>query len=153
MLKTEKRVIDGLEITTTQLPALRSLGLFNKLGKVLAPALSSIPDTFSFEHTEVASLAPAFVTIFGAMEAGEAQALACNILESTNVELDGKVISLTDPRMVDLVFSGRLPTMFKAIAFVLEVNFSDFFKGALGQENQPAPEAKAESKSISNRKR
>lgn len=123
--KTEKKTIDGLEFTTTQLPAMKGLALGTRLGRALGPALAKASGLAGTQ--DVAELAPAIAALFSTLDGAEAQALTKDILISTQVEMEGKLISLNSTEMIDHVFTGRLGALLQALRFALEVNFSDFF--------------------------
>jgi hypothetical protein len=54
------------------------------------------------------------------------------IFEHTIVTVGQHAYDLTDQVQFDECFSGRLPVVYKAAAFALEVNFRDFFPGSKG---------------------
>lgn len=121
-LRTETRTIDGLDVTTTQLPAMRASVLFAKLGRIVGPALAQLGTT---------NLGGLVGLVFQNLSPADVPALTQEILASTTVLLDSKAVPLGQPGMIDLVFSeqGRLPALLKVLRFSLEVNYSDFFDG------------------------
>lgn len=123
--KTEKKTIGELEVTTTQLPAMKALALSTRLGRAIGPALASAAGLD--DGMNVSALAPAVAALFTTLDGAEAQALTKEILQSTTVVHDGKQIHLGDASMIDHVFTGRLADLFAVVRFALEVNFTDFF--------------------------
>ncbi len=123
--KTEKKTIDGLEFSTTQLTAMKGVALGTRLGRALGPALAKASGLAGTQ--DVAELAPAIGALFSTLDGVEAQALTKDILAATQVEYEGKLILLNTTEMIDHVFTGRLGTLLSVIRFALEVNFSDFF--------------------------
>ncbi len=137
MLKSETRTIDGLEVTTTQLPVLRAFALFTKLGKVLAPALARAADLQLDPDMDVSALAPALGELFAQLDPADATQLAHDVLISTSVVADGRITELSQSGAIDLVFGGRFLAFLKTMAFAIEVNFRDFFDGTLGSATLP----------------
>lgn len=128
-LKSESRNIDGLEVRSSQLPALRTLALSARLGRVAAPALSKMGGLTL--KSNVADLLPAIMDLCTRLEEGEIESLACEILAATSVQVDEgrgpKLIELNNRQAINGVFSGRFKTLLYVIMFALEVNYSDFF--------------------------
>ncbi|MGN6103659.1 MAG: phage tail assembly chaperone [Kofleriaceae bacterium] len=131
MLKQEQTVIDGMTFTTTQFPAVPAFTLFARLTKSVGPALGVV---FSADpKSEIAALAPALSSTLQNLDPDVVTALAIDVLKSTSVivNTDGgaKNLTLNSHENINLAFMGRLPTMFRAIAFAVRVNFGDFFVG------------------------
>lgn len=128
-LKTEIRTIDGLEVRSAQLPALRTLALSAKLGRVAAPALGRLGGLSL--RSSVADLIPAIMDLCSRLGEGEVESLATEILAATSVTVDDgkgpRLVTLNNRQAIDSVFSGRFRTMLYVIVFALEVNYSDFF--------------------------
>lgn len=139
-LTNDTRTIDGLEVRSTQLPALRTLALSARLGRVIAPAIDKAGG-LSFQSS-VTDMMPALADICTRLTEGEIETLACEILAATSVTLDeGKgprLITLNNRMAIDTVFSGRFKTMLLVLAFALEVNFADFFDGAPDDQTPPS---------------
>lgn len=150
-LKSDTRIIDGLEVRTSQLSALRSLALSARLGRVAAPALSALGAGHgSLKAAGGAMLIPALTDLCSRLSEGEIETLACDILASTSVVLDDgkgpRIIPLNSRQTIDLAFAGRFKTMLLVIGFALEVNYADFFDTAADEKSpSAAPEAKSAS--------
>lgn len=142
-LKTESRVIEGLSITCTQMPAMRSYSVFARLGKVLGPAigaLAGVDTEGGVENMDAQELAPALSALLGGLVDDEPLALA--LLQGMSVNANGAEILITDAAKVDLAFSGNFKAMLLALKFSLEVNYADFFVGGLAAlQNQKAKPA------------
>jgi len=132
-LRTETRDIEGIEITTTQLPPLRALALMPRLGKVIAPMLAL--DGVSMD-SDVRELVPALVQMLDTLSGDEATALTRALLASTTALLDGKMVQLNRDETLTMVFAGRLKAMVLAVAFAVGVNYGEFF--AKGPAASPA---------------
>lgn len=141
MLNKIDKVIDGLEVSTVQLPAMRSHRLLWRLGKV-APYVAAKLDFAKVDLNDFATLAPGVLELFGRLSVEESEALVKEILCATTVTLDGKAIALTTTEMIDHVFSGKLGALYVVVAFALMVNYGDFIAGALASQAS-APESKA----------
>jgi hypothetical protein len=148
-LKNDTRIIDGLEVRTSQLPALRSLALSARLGRVAAPALAALGASGGSLKGAGEALIPALTDLCSRLSEGEVESLACDILAATSVVIDDgkgpRVLTLNNRQMIDLAFAGRFKTMLLVIGFALEVNYADFFDTADGEKTSPsaAPGAKS----------
>lgn len=138
MLNKVDRVIDGLEVSTVQLPAMRAHRLFWRLGKV-APYVLARLDFSKVDLNDFATLAPGVLELFGRLSVEESESLIKEILCATTVTVDGKVIALTTTEMVDHVFSGKLGTLYVVVAMAIMVNYGDFIAGAFASRAS-APE-------------
>ena len=126
-LNVEIRTIDGLQVRTQQLPAMRSFALFVKLGKIIGPALTKAADLKNLSlDMDFKELAPIIGEFFSQIKPGEAEVLAQEILVGTVVVLDGSNEELINVGAIDKVFTGRFLTFMKVMAFALQVNFQDF---------------------------
>jgi len=72
--------------------------------------------------------------MFSALNPDDVPDLVVKILEGTAVlvpdDAGGRQISLNKRENVDVVFTGSLMMMFKAIGFALQVNYRDFRSGS-----------------------
>jgi hypothetical protein len=130
-LKQESREIDGIMITTTQLPPMRAFPLMAKLGKILAPALGAIGDIDP--ESDVKELGPALASLFGQLNEVDSTNLILEIFANTSAQSEGKLSPLNTDAMVNMVFAGKFVSMLNAMRFVLEVNFADFFAGGFAK--------------------
>lgn len=147
MLKTEKRVIGGLEVTTTQLPCRRAFALFARVGKVLGPALGDLDATTltAILSKDTAAIAGPLGKVFTALDTNDATDLACEVLAFTSVLVKKRGqpdqnLSLDQPEMIDIAFAGKLRVMLMAMWFALEVNYRDFFVEPAA-DGEPAEDA------------
>lgn len=129
-LRSETRDIDGMSMTTTQLPALRSLALMTRLSKIIAPALGYL-DGLDLK-SDISALGPALAALFAGLDGEQAQALAREILIASTIVIDGRMVALSDGTMIDHAFSGKMKSFLGALKFALEVNYSDFLGGNKG---------------------
>jgi len=144
-LKSESTVIDGIELMTTQLPGLDSFELLARLGKLFAPAIGALAPLLGGEggmdkllSSDVSTLGPALTLMFAQLGGGEAQSLARAIFVSTTARDGGKLIPLNTEGNINLVFSGSVKTLISAMAFVVKVNYADFFDAASSAQTKLA---------------
>lgn len=126
-----------LTCTTTQLPALQAFKLLAKLGKLMGPALGALKGVKLTQ--DKSKLVPALTTLLAGLDPDDSEALVVQILAGTIAIHGGKVVELKQAA-IDSVFGGRLILLFQVMAFALEANFADFFRGlAPGGGEAPAP--------------
>ena len=131
------REIDGSVWTTVLFPGRQSLRLFRQLTALGAEPLQSAADTIANsvpgidEDISVAEILRVLGGVVGFagkladnMSDEEFEALAERLLSLT--KCDGSKIAFDD------LFQGRLPTLLKVLAFVVEVNFAGPFAASLG---------------------
>jgi len=142
-LRTETREIAGVEVTSTQFPAMRSLRLMTRLGKVLAPLLGGLDgvDLKTLKMTsqiDLSALGRALSAAFVQLAEQDAAQLALDILASSVALVDGRRVELTSTAKIDGVFDGNLKGLLGAIRFAVEVNYGDFFSGAAPDADTPS---------------
>ena len=148
MRTSDKRTIDGLEFTTTMLPARRASRLGARLLRLAGPVLKKLGGIKMGD--DVGQLIPALFVLFESVSDDELESLQAEILCGTSVKMSlpgekkPRNVDMVDGDMIDLVFTGRLATMYKAMKFAVEVNFSDFFdvlrNAAAKRKGSAAPE-------------
>lgn len=142
--RTETKVIDGLEVKTTQLPAMRGLALYSRLGRVDMP----VPILATLDRDSSAPLEVGF----SHMPHDEVAALVREILASTHCTHGGKITPLGSDDAIIRVFSGNLKQLLAVCWFAVQVQFADFFAAAsdTASASDEAPaETAEESPSIS----
>lgn len=133
-LKTETKDIDGLGVTCTQFPAMRSSELLARLLKVIGPSLGVLMRLDP--NTELDRAGVELVAGLSSLKPEELPGLISKVLEMTAVRVPdesggaGAVISLDKKENLDIVFSGRMLTMFKVAGFAIQVNYRDFASGS-----------------------
>ena len=129
-LKTESLELDGITFSTTQFGAMRAFKLMARLIKQVGPAMGAL--TGAEATTELSTMGPALVGALESLDPDEAARLLLDILAGTSALVDGKnmdFIGKTAQSNFDIVFTGRLGTMFKVVGAALQLNYSDFFAG------------------------
>jgi hypothetical protein len=129
-LKTETREIGSLQVTTTQLPAMRALGLMPVLSGVLGPALANLVTVD--RKADATSLAPTFAAMFGRLDAAALQSLARDLLAGSSAVINGKNVSLGDDSGINAAFSGSPFHLLQAMWFAVEINFIGPLRDGLG---------------------
>jgi len=122
MLKLESRDVGDVQVTVQQFAVMRASQLGARLFKLVGPAFSSMvgADLDS-------DLAPALQMFCAGLDPDEVPSLFTAILAGTTAEIDGKKIPLSSASNIDLVFSGKMTALYRALGFALEVNFASFF--------------------------
>lgn len=131
-LKTEEREIDGLLVTTTQLPPVRALVLSKRLLPIVAPIIAA----GQLEQVDGAALGEALESL----EDSAVVQLLLRTLAGTVVRVDGEQRALANEDAINGVFAGRFTTMLRVAWFAIEVNF---FPGGVGELLASAPKSKA----------
>lgn len=137
MLTTREDTVDGMVVTSTQLPAMRAMKLIHRLGKAMAPLVAAIKGKDG--------LGPALQALFQSLPEAEWEGLIRELLANTVV--DGKPLFMNGSGAnFDLVMGGRIGSVFKLLKLSLEVNYQDFLSdllasGALGQVKAKSSEA------------
>jgi len=152
MIQTKRKTIDGHEITVTTHPGRRlnqlKVRLIKLLGLTILKALASLFDStkdagiqgkkisttvrkaaarFIENDIRLTEIAQAFESLEERLDPLEYESLIMEIFAFTNVQNGKKSIALSDPQAFDDIFSGNMLLMYKIIAYVIEVNFTDFF--------------------------
>lgn len=123
--KTETRTIDGIDITISQLPVWDAL----ELSAQILNALDLTQDVSSLARPNLLL----FLRVCKTLPPEEVRKLVASLLRGARAlytEKAGdqaKYVELTDPRIVEKVFYGKLPTLLKVAFFSVEVNFLSFF--------------------------
>jgi hypothetical protein len=118
--KVETRQIEGSNYVVTQMPPLAALRMQAKLLKMLAPGLGKLDMKADMKSEDM-------VGVFGAIVANmnEDEAVATVVELCKCAAKDGTKIT-----NFDIAFSDcPVGTPLKVAAFVLEVNYKDFFDG------------------------
>lgn len=131
-IRTEERVIDGTWFQVTQLPPMRSTLLVNRLAKSAGPALLSAVAEGKVDELDARSVIQGFAKLLQNLSDDDLKAIITELLAVSFAELpQNKERVPIMPHMFDEVFADRMPTMFKVLAFALEVNYRSFFGGAV----------------------
>lgn len=134
MIETKEKEIDGMTVMVTQFPASEGFKLFTKLMSVVSPVLGEAANVAKGGNVldakvDLESIGKALQSAVGSMNETEWLAFVKRMFADTRV--DAK--ELKDG--IDIVFAGKYMTMFKVLAFVIEVNYQDFWQ-ALNEEGQ-----------------
>jgi len=131
-VKTERKMIDDLDVQVTQIAAMPSLDLLAKLGDLVGPAMAQIAGLLPGENSpgqiNAAALSPVVESIFQQIGKQGIRPVLSSILSCVVVWEEGKSLPLSDEKVVNGVFTGRLLTLAQVVRFSLEVNYGDFFE-------------------------
>lgn len=122
MQRTETRVFDDLAITVQQLPAMRAVKLSRRLIQIAAPAVTALKDL----SADASVLGEAISNALAEFSEKDLEALIKDLLETATVEQEGRIAKVMP--LFDELFRGKVFTLYKVLAFALEVNFADFFE-------------------------
>jgi hypothetical protein len=138
MIKTEEKTIDGVRYQVTQFPAMEALRVQTQLLKVAGPALAAIFSGVRSGDGAKAKmefspifLAAALEKLSDKLNEDELERLVLRLLAGARImEQNGGPFDGPNGRVLfNMHFAGKLATLWKVIAFVLEVNYQDFFDG------------------------
>ncbi len=150
MFEAKSKEIHGINFKVVPFPAVTALRLKVHLLKILGPAFGRLLGSFkgigkgNVADAEIdgAALAGALEELFAQVSENEFIDLLQKLFSGVSCELkseDKKVlINFGDDfeTKMDLVFQGKLFTIYPVILFVLEVNFPDFFGQMAGIGNR-----------------
>lgn len=126
MVETKTRSIDGMTFGVTQLPAIRGLRLFNRLGRVLAPALARAAGSQAGGEVDLGGLAGALDLLFSKLSDDELEGITRELLWNATVE--GRPLL----QEMDATLGGKVGTLLKLVGFAVEVNYGGFFAALRG---------------------
>ena len=136
MIQSKHKVIDGVEYTVTQFPARRGFKLKLTLAKKLLPGMSRLLDTgapiSSLMDTDVSggNVVTARQSALESVNEEEAISLIMELLSMTRRSTkEGRGGVEMTAELIDIEYAGNYLALYKVLGFVLEVNYSDFFKG------------------------
>lgn len=126
--KFKEKTISDSTYRVNQFVGTTSFKMLVEVTKLLGPGLASLPklipkDGSSILDSDTNILGEAIQVMMGKLDPTANLDLIIRLLASTSC--DNSDINL---QTFDLVFQGKMLTLFKVIMFVLEVNYSDFLK-------------------------
>lgn len=130
MQRTQERNIDGIAYVCSQFPATKGLKMLHRVGRFISGPLSALAGDLkpgqkvSALDMSTESLGKAIEAFFDSCDENTFENTVKDLLTSTTRE--GRPINF------DIDFAGQLGHLMKVLAFVLEVNFKDFFSGIGG---------------------
>lgn len=130
MQRTQEKIIGENTYTVTQFPATKSLKMLHRVGKYISAPLAKlagdIKPNASIMNSEVTTeaLGGAVQAFFDSCDENTFEQTVKDLLTSTT--RNGKAINF------DLDFCGSIGELMKVLAFILEVNYKDFFSGIGG---------------------
>jgi hypothetical protein len=124
MIEPHRRTIDGFDFELTPLPAWASLETFPRITKFLSPVVDGLGDVGGDRTMALKGVAKAIQGLSSSNPA-ELKALTQKLLESCLITYEGKQVRLLT--IFDIAMQARLLTVFKVLAWAVEVNYQDFF--------------------------
>jgi hypothetical protein len=126
--KTEDKTIDGLLVTTTQLPPMLALVLSKKLLPIMAPLITAGGgDGVDIGKLDLSS----FTGALGSVSDAEFQRLVTQVLSNTSCRFDNENVHLGNEDAINRVFAGRFGALLQTLWFAIGVNFFPTGGGAL----------------------
>jgi hypothetical protein len=123
-METMQRTINGRIYSVSQMPTFKALDVFEILSATIGPGIAAIASLgLDGDVTKVAE------ALFAKLGGGKLKALANQLLDGALVEENGKTSAMLTG--FDLRYAGKLFEVFQVMAFVVEVNYKDFFDGVL----------------------
>lgn len=133
--KTKKRDIDSLEVHVTEMDAFaaQDLGLLlaqecldtvGGLGAFFSGGLEG----FARSQEDVSTFVTAVVAGMRKLNGKKLRELQMQILATTQVVVDGKIITLDSVNNAKEVFGPRLGLLWEVVAFAIEVLYADFIE-------------------------
>lgn len=130
MIATRDKLINGHTYSVTQFPARHAFMLKARLAKLLGPALAEIlaslngvsKESILSADIDLSAISAALNKLLGAVDEQSTMDLILKLLSCTR--MDGKEIT---EQLFDIEFAGNLSDVYKVLAFVIEVNYGDFF--------------------------
>ena len=131
--KTESKIIGGLEYKVSQLGAIKGRTAFLRLVKALGPVVGGLVDPKGAPRQSLD-----LADMFGKLALTDADlTYFCDIFSEKTFVVKGSQMPRLD-NVFDDHFAGRYLDMVQWLAFCVQVNFADFFGGALIAAVDPA---------------
>jgi hypothetical protein len=138
MYETKETEIDKFKVKVTQWPARKAFKQKLKLIKIFGPSLAEIFSGYKSRKSDsqeesseidMSKVGLAIRMLFEKLNEDEMLSLILELFSSTRIN-DRE---LTESEF-DMIFAGKIFSVYKIIGFVLEVNFGSFFeKGGIGK--------------------
>lgn len=129
-IETQSKLIDGVEYSVTQLPARRALKLKAKLIK----SFGSVFASFISNGKDPDNLAKAIQLFSQSIDENQFESIIVELLSTARKR--GHELT---PSTIDTEFAGDIAGIYKVSAYVIEVNYANFFTmmgiGSLFQED------------------
>lgn len=130
MRNKNEKTIDGITLTVTQLPAMKSMKFFREVVDTFGPALTSLGDLSDGGDTDIAMFKPVIQSLMMSLSEEKLEMMTRKLLGDSLVLTEGKYIGLfAGEGIFDVIFQGKVFTIFKFLRFALEVNYGDFIEG------------------------
>lgn len=136
-LKVVEREIDGVELRCTQFESLVALSLLPRVSVLSAYTLKRAKEMGVSGDETLEALLPVVFDVAVGLTSEEMQTLARDTLAATEVKMNGTWVWLKGDKAINLAFAGKLPALFRAILFAVEVNFLSFFAVAQPGKRDP----------------
>lgn len=149
MREPQTKEIDGIAFTVRPLSGMKGTTFLPRLNKVLGPALGAL--AASRGVLDASALKDALVALGDRLDEKEMEHIVRTLLGDCNFQPTDGSAGGALMSTFDIVMQGRPETVYKLLAFALEVNYSGFFPvlaslgarfGAGGPSTSPTPSPK-----------
>lgn len=117
----QSKIINGTSWEVTPWNAMHGIKMQARLARMLGPALSAASGTTSIMEADVTGIVSA---LFSALDEDKMPAIISDLLHGTRV--DGK--DITSTAVFNEQFAANYAEMYQGLAFILTVNFGNFFE-------------------------
>lgn len=147
MRNKNEHTIDGVTLIITQLPAMKSMKFFREVVETFGPTLTSLGNVTDLGSSELSVFKPVIESLMTNLSEEKLERMTKTLLGEALALHEGKYLSLSNTGVFDLVFQGKVFTIFKFLRYALEVNYGDFIEGftgsnplgALGSQSESLP--------------
>lgn len=129
LLKTKTEIIDGYEVTGTQLPAIQAWKLKAKLLNAIGPALNNSNSNLIDAELNETIIISAIGALAESIDPDKFINLVLEMLHGVYVsgnDLTQKM-HIGDREVFNMYMAGKMMLIYKILYFVLKLNFEDFF--------------------------
>lgn len=131
MREPVKKTIDGEEYIFCQLPPKKSMKLLTRILRIIGPALGVVVgDKTKIDDIANLDIKPGMIVseLCSRLDENEVEHIVDTLLSQVHHCGKGELSKVFDEH-----FGGRLPHLFNVVFAALEVEYSDFFDGKLGE--------------------
>lgn len=125
VIESQKRTIGELDFELSPLPAWKALETWTRVIGVLAPGLNGLNGLKAKTQEEMLGALARAIQGLASTNPAEIQSLSKVLLETCLVTVKGQQAPLLP--VFDVVMQGRMLSVFKLLAWAVEVNYADFF--------------------------
>jgi hypothetical protein len=126
MLEPQTKQIDDVNVTVTQLPAMRALKLLHRILKAVAPSAAKAMASGDAKKLALTNLSEAAELLFDRLSEEDLAAVTKQLLSTAFVTAGDEQRPAVSGDILHGAFDGHIGLLMKVLAFALEVNYGDF---------------------------